>query len=147
MTERPNMREFSTIAGLILDELLENHPVRSSVSDYRAMRAMKVDDRTQKLESGRMFKEVFAATLMWLTEEGFIDAAGLIPGERARLTTRALAALNAMPPNLGGKTIGESIAEARSAGDANESSSRIASVFGDFIGSAAGSFTKSMSGG
>ncbi|PSO29818.1 hypothetical protein C7G41_24040 [Bradyrhizobium sp. MOS002] len=140
------MREFSTIAGLILDQLLEHHPIRVNISDYPVMLIMGVTDPTDKLESGRMFKEMFGATLQWLNEEEFVHGGGLSPRERLRLTTKALAVLNAVPPNLGGRSIGDSIAEAKNA-DAPEARNRIATFFGDFIGSAAGSFPKSAGSG
>lgn len=146
MDQRPNMREFSTIAGLILNQMLEEHPIRVDVNDYPIMLVMGVSDPTDKLESGRMFKEMFAATLQWLNEEEFVHSAGLTPRGGVRLTTKALAVLNAMPPSLGGRSIGDSIAEAKNA-DASEARSRIATFFGDFIGSAAGSFTKSVGSG
>jgi hypothetical protein len=146
MNSRANLREFATIAGLILDQLLEHHPIRVNISDYAVMLIMGVAEPTEKLESGRMFKEMFGATLQWLNEEGFVDSSGLTPRERIRLTTKALAVLNAMPPNLGGKSIGDSIADAKNA-DTPEGRSRIATFFGDFIGSAAGSFTKSIGSG
>ena len=146
MNSRANLREFATIAGLILDQLLEHHPIRVSINDYPVMLIMGVTDPTEKMESGRTFKEMFGATLQWLNEEGFVDSAGITPRERVRLTTKALAVLNAMPPNLGGKSIGDSIADAKNV-DPSEARGRIATFFGDFIGSAAGSFTKSVAGG
>lgn len=146
MEQRPNMREFSTIAGLILDQLLEHHPICVNIDDYPVMLIMGVSAPTEKLESGRMFKEMFGATLQWLNEEEFVHSGGFTPRESLRLTTKALAVLNAVPPNLGGRSIGDSIAEAKSV-DASEARSRIASFFGDFIGSAAGSFTKSVGSG
>jgi hypothetical protein len=142
MAAGANLNEFSAIAGLILHQLLEHHPIRVDVREDPVMTVMGVDDGTQKLESGRMFKEMFSATLMWLSEEGFAHSGGFSPRHGVRLTTKALAALNAMPPNLGGKSIGDSIAEAKGTDDA-----RIATFFGDFIGSAAGSFTKSIGSG
>ena len=105
---------------------------------------MKIEQQTQPLKFGRMFKGVFAATLQWLVQEGFIDFAGAFTGQRVCLTTKALAALNTMPTNLEGKSIGDLISDAKSEGDAGERRSRIASFFGDFIGSAAGSLTKSI---
>ena len=68
------------------------------------MQTMKIEQQTQPLKCGRMFKEVFAATLQWLVQEGFINSAGAFTGQRVCLTTKALAALNTMPTNLEGKT-------------------------------------------
>jgi hypothetical protein len=147
MDQRANMREFAIIAGLILDQLLEQHPIRVTVNDYPVMVIMGIDGPTSKLESGRMFKEMFEATFQWLLKEGFLSSSGSFSNfHGVGLTTEALAVLNAMPPNLGGKSIGESIAEAKS-GDASEARNRIATFFGDLIGSAAGSFTKSIGSG
>ncbi|MCA1467230.1 hypothetical protein I6F09_04925 [Bradyrhizobium sp. IC3195] len=144
MTPRPNMQEFATIAGLILDQLAETHPIRTRISEDAIMQTMKIEHAMQVMESGRMFKEVYTATLKWLVLEGFVDH-GLV--ELYCLTTKSLAALNAVPANLGGKSIGQSISDAKHDEDAGERRSRIASFFGDLIGSAAGSFTKSMGSG
>jgi hypothetical protein len=144
MKDRLNMAEFATIAGLILDQAAEQHPIRVSITSEPIMQTLKVEHPMQLLESGRMFKEVFAATLQWLMQEGFIDSSGHVPGQRVCLTTKALAALNAMPANLNGKSIGDSISNAKSEDDAGERQNKIATFFGDFIGSAAGSFTKSI---
>jgi hypothetical protein len=147
MSDRPNVREFSAIAGLILDELLETHPIRKDIELASIMSAMGIKEQTDKLESGRMFKEMFAGTLQWLVQEDFISSTGVSPRQRAGLTTKALAALNAMPSNLNGKSIGESINNTKGDAATNEGRNKLATIVGDLIGSAAGSFAKSSGAG
>lgn len=146
MSEQANMKEFSTIAGLILDELFQSFPMRVNLSPESAMHLMGVEHPMALLDSGRMYKEVFSSTLSWLVEEGFVNPAGINNTERCRLTAKGLAAMNVVP-DLGGNSIAESLSTSKKLAASDEGRSRIASVIGDFIGSAAGSFTKSVSSG
>src|SRR4051794_34211974 len=93
MKQRPNLQEFATIAGLILDGLLEHHPIPIVFRQERIMELKKIDSPTQNLESGRTFEEMFTATKLWLIQEDFID---FVHMSGHRLTTKGLAALNAM---------------------------------------------------
>jgi hypothetical protein len=129
-----------------MDQLLEQHPMRVDITERPIMLFMGINEPTRKMKSGWMFEEMFGATLQWLNEEGCVDSAGLNPRDSVRLTTKGLAVLNAMPPNLGGKSIGDSIADAKSS-DAPDPRNRIAAIFGDFIGASAASYIKSVASG
>jgi hypothetical protein len=147
MNTRANIREFSIVAGLILDDLLETHPIRKDIDPDSIMNAMGIKQHTDKLESGRMFKEMFGGTLQWLVQEDFVNSTGVSPRQRAGLTTKAMAALNAMPANLGGKSIADSISDAKADATTSEGRNKLATIVGDLIGSAAGSFAKSVGSG
>lgn len=41
---RPNLREFGTIAGLVLDQLVTTHPVREDVEPALIMAQMGLDN-------------------------------------------------------------------------------------------------------
>jgi hypothetical protein len=146
MIERANISEFNTIAGLILTELLVSHPIRKDIEPDTIMAAMGVSHPMLELKSGHMFKEMFSATLAWLVQEDFIHSSGTSPRQRAVLTTKALAALNAVPSAIGGRTIGESLGDLKQIEKTEDRRGMIASLFGDFIGAAAASYTKSMGG-
>jgi hypothetical protein len=61
---------------------------------------------------GRPFAEVFAHSLNWLSNEGYVRSAGSLAYEKVTLTTKGLAALNAVPQGPSA-TIGSTLATTR----------------------------------
>jgi hypothetical protein len=137
-----NISEFNTITGLVFTQLYEQFPVavdldRAAIET--AMGAAFSSGSTNVLQSGRPFDEVFAYTLVWLSNEGYVRSrtpAGLFM-KQVTLTTKGLAALNAVPQGLSA-TIGSTLATNASAGNW--------SGVGDLIGGLIGGFTKSIAG-
>jgi hypothetical protein len=138
-------KEFATIFGLILAEVHASHPIRLNLDYATIMDAMGIASPQDKLPSGLMFKEMCRATLDWLIQEQFVHAFGGV--QNLTLTTKGLAAMNAVPENLGGPSIAEAIEEAKPDAGSDAGRNRLAAIVGDFIGSAAGAFTKSVSSG
>ena len=99
-----------------------------------------------KMESGRTFGDVLAHTVGWLASEGFIHPFGVHPRERVLLTTKALAAMNAVPEKLG-QSIGSQLADAAKQGASNAGKLKLAELVGTLLGSFTGSATKSIGGG
>jgi hypothetical protein len=80
---------------------------------------------------------VFVHSLNWLSNEGYVRSAGPLPYEQVTLTTKGLAAPNAVPQGLS-TTIGSTLATNASAGNWPG--------VGDLVGGIIGGFTKSISG-
>jgi hypothetical protein len=133
-----NISEFNTITGLVFTRLYEQFPVavdldRAAIET--AMGAAFSSGSTNVLQSGRPFTEVFAHSLTWLSNEGYVRSAGPLPYEKVTLTTKGLAALNAVPQGLSA-TIGSTLA--------TNASARNWSGVGDLIGGLIGGYTKSI---
>ena len=71
---------------------------------------------------------------------------GVHPRERVLLTTKALAAINAVPEKLG-QSIGSQLANAAKQGASNAGKLKLAELVGTLLGSFTGSATKSIGGG
>lgn len=85
-----NISEFNTITGLVFTPVDLNRAAIES-----AMGAAFSSGSTNILQSGRPFTEVFAHSLAWLSNKGYVRSAGPLPYEKVTLTTKGLAALNA----------------------------------------------------
>jgi hypothetical protein len=131
-----NISEFTTITGLVFTQLYKQFPVAVNLDRAAIESAMGVaSSSSHVLQSGRPFTEVFVHSLNWLSNEGYVRSAGPLPYEQVTLTTKGLAALNAVPQGLS-TTIGSTLATNASAGN-------WAGV-GDLVGGIIGGFTKSM---
>jgi len=144
MSTTDRAKEFATISGLILANVHASHPIRINLDMNEAMYAMGVDSPTDALPSGLMFKEMFRATLDWLLQEQFVHTSG--GAQNLTLTTKGLAAMNAVPKNLG-PSVAEAIEEAKPGAGSDDGRNRFVSIIGELIGSIAGSLTKSLSSG
>lgn len=143
MSDEPpsNIQEFNTIAGLIFAQLYRNFPVVVNIDQAgiaKAIGAAANDWSSHKLPSGRTAAEMIAYTNSWLVAEDYIRCAGAHPAERVTLSTKGLAAMNAVPVGLK-QTIGTTLSTAV------EGSNH--AKIGDLIGGIFGGFTKSMAGG
>jgi hypothetical protein len=133
-----NISEFNTITGLVFTQLYEQIPVAVDLDRAAIASAMGTSaSSTQALQSSRPFTEVFAHSLNWLSNEGYVRSAGPLPYEQVTLTTKGLAALNAVPQGLS-TTIGSTLATNASAGNW--------SGVGDLVGRIMGGFTKRVTG-
>jgi hypothetical protein len=130
-----NITEFTTITGLVFNQLYEQFPVAVDID--RAAIESAISSSSHILQSGRSFDVVFAHSLNWLSNEGFVRSFGALAFEKVTLTTKGLAALNAIPQGLS-TTIGSTLATNASAGNL--------SGVGDLIGGMIGGFTKSITG-
>lgn len=139
-----NIAEFNAIAGLVFAQLYERFPMpiehiqRKSIAE--AMGVATGTWETHVLPSGRSFSEVLAASLNWLTEEGYIRSEGPGSYERVALTRKGLEALNAVPQGLSA-SVGTSLVMAAGGGSGHNWSH-----VGDLVGGVIGGFTRSMSG-
>jgi hypothetical protein len=136
----PNIREFNDITAIIFSQLYISFPVPRSLSPDEIALLLAIK-RTDQLESGRPFNEVFAHTLQRLIKEGYIESLGLIPTDRCVLTTKAMAAMNVTPERLE-QPLGSELNEITK--DAAPDKSRIAQWMGDFIGAFTGAMVKSI---
>ena len=101
-------------------------------------------DPDSRLPSGRLFKEMLALTLNWLTDEGYTRTLPGSASQKLVLSEKGLRALNAVPPSIG-ETVGSHLVHvSERTSDASERTS--ASQIADMVGSFIGGFTKSMSG-
>ncbi len=97
----PNIQEFNQIILVIFSQLYVAHPLEKTL-DPAEIAALIGVSPTGTLPSGRRFDEVFESTMRWLHVQGFTNTYGSNARERATLTARALAAMNAVPPALEG---------------------------------------------
>jgi hypothetical protein len=140
-----NIREFNEITGVIFAQLYAAFPDLLDIDPGTVAKALghSVDDQ---LESGRSFGVALSLTAGWLSREGFTRAFGAHPRSRVCLTTKGLAAMNAVPAKLQ-PPIGTQLAEAAKHGSSPEGRRKIAELAGTFLGSFTGSVTKSLGGG
>jgi hypothetical protein len=132
-----NISEFNTITGRVFTKLYGRFPLAEDLDRAAIASEMGTAISSGALQSGRPFTDVFAHSLTWLSDEGYIRSAGPLPHEKVTLTTKGLAALNAVPQGLS-VTIGSSLA--------TNASARNWSVVGDIVGGIIGGFTKSITG-
>jgi len=141
----PNIREFNEITGVIFVQLYAVFPMIDDIDADAVAKALghSLGDR---LESGRTFGDVLAYTVGWLASEDFIRSFGAHPRQRVLLTTKALAAMNAVPEKLD-RPLGSQITDAVKQGSSQEGKIKVAELVGTLFGSFAGSATKSIGGG
>jgi hypothetical protein len=134
-----NIAEFTTITGLVFTQLYKEFPVAVTIDQTAIESAMGVSapSSSHVLPSGKSFTEVFAHSLNWLRNEGYVRSGGFPYGDQVKLTTKGLATLNAVPQGLS-TTVGSTLA--------TNASSRDWSSVGDVVGGIIGGFTKSLSG-
>lgn len=141
----PNIREFNEITGGIFGQLYAIFPAIKDIDATEVANALG-HSLGDKLESGRTFGEVLAYTVGWLVSEAFIHSFGVHPRERVVLTTKALAAMNAIPEKLG-PSLGSQFANAAKQSSSDAGKIKLAELVGTFLGSFAGSTAKSVGGG
>ena len=98
-----NIQEFNTITGLIFAQLHKAFPGAEDIDRTGIAKAMGVagDDWSKHmLPSGRSFDKVLAYTIGWLNAEEYMKAYGAHPSQNVMLTTKGLAATNAVPSGL-----------------------------------------------
>jgi hypothetical protein len=141
----PNIREFNEITGVIFAELYTVFPMLLDIDADAVAKALGhlLGD---KMESGRTFGDVLAHTVGWLASEEFIRSFGAHPRERVLLTTKALAAMNAVPERLN-QSVGSQLADAAKQGSSDAGRIKLAELVGSLLGSFTGSAAKSMGGG
>lgn len=139
-----NVEEFNIVAGLVFGQLYKAFPVLIDLNREAIAEAMGFggkDWAAHRMPSGRTLSEVVAYTISWLNVENYIRASGAHPAERVALTTKGLAALNAVPPGLG-RSVGSELTDKAEKGwraDFNP--------IGDLIGGIIGGATKSLTSG
>jgi hypothetical protein len=141
----PNIREFNEITGVIFAQLYAVFPVLLDI-DADAVAKTPGHSLSDKLESGRTFGEILSYTAGWLALEGFTHASGAHARSRVCLTTKALAAMNAVPEKLQ-QPLGSQLAEAAKQGSSDAGKLKLAELVGTLLGSFTGSVTKSVGGG
>ena len=141
----PNVREFNEITGVIFAQLYAVFPALLDIDADAVAKALghSIDDR---LESGRTFGELLAYTAAWLALEGFTHPSGPHSRSRVCLTTKALAAINAVPEKLN-QSLGSQLAEAAKQGSSKAGKLKLAELVGTLLGSFTGSAAKSFNGG
>jgi hypothetical protein len=145
MSDEPlNIQEFNAITGLIFAQLHKAFPGVEDIDRAGIAKAMGVageDWSRHMLPSGRSFDKALAFTIGWLTAEEYIRAYGAHPSQNVMLTTKGLAATNAVPSGLKG-SLGIELRKA-----VEEGSPSNLSHIGDLIGGFFGGFTKSIGSG
>jgi hypothetical protein len=135
-----NIQEFNTVVGLVFAQLYKNFPEIKDLDRLAIARAMGVPDDqpvSYMMPSGMTFAHLWAYTIKWLNDEGFIRSSGSHPAAHVVLTHEGLRALNVVPQGLQ-QSIGTAVVETSGRGDL----SRI----GDLVGGIFGGFTKSITG-
>jgi hypothetical protein len=141
-----NIQEFNEITAVIFSQLYPTFPVGQNIDVDIVAKALGLTDRQQPLPSGRPFNEVFVSTLNWLIQEQFVRNLGHLAVDRVVLTAKAITVMNVVPSRLT-EPLGSQIAHAANDTSSARGKTYIAQVMGDFFGAAAGSFSKSISGG
>ncbi len=137
-----NIREFNEITGVIFAKVYAAFPEIQDIDADEVARTLG-HSLSDVLESGRTFGQMLAHTVGWLVSEGFMRSFGAHPRSRVILTTKALAAMNAIPEKLG-QSIGSQIAAAANEGSSNVGKLKLAELVGTLIGNFVGSTAKSM---
>ena len=135
----PNIKEFSQIAAVIFSELYKSFPVGQNVDLVEVAKVLGVSDINSTLPSGRSFNLVFINTLALLIREAFVHSEGPLPRDRCVLTSKAMTVMGVVPPQLK-----QPFASELSQAIKDDDEGRLATLIGDFFGSFAGSFWKSM---
>jgi hypothetical protein len=145
VAEPPNIREFNEITGVIFAQLYGAFP---DVIDIKADTVAHILGHSlqDKLESGRTFAAMLSLTAGWLASEGFIRPFGDHPRSRVGLTSKALAAMNAVPEKLK-ESLGSQISEAVKDGTSEAGKRKLAELVGSLLGSFTGSAAKAIGSG
>jgi hypothetical protein len=139
----PNIQEFNTIAGLIFAQLFKAFPIPEDIDRDGIAKTFGVvgtDWGTHILPSGRSFNVVLSNTVGWLNVEEYTKAFGAQAAQRVLLTTKGLAAMNAVRSELK-QPLGT---ELRKAVEGAPKSQINLSAIGDLIGGFFGGYTKSI---
>jgi hypothetical protein len=110
-----NIKEFATIAGLVFVQLYKAFPEPININLEAIAVAMGIDAehwREHGLPSGRRFTVAQSLTIGWLKAEGFTRSFGSHPSEQVLLATKGLVAMNALPPEPHGQSVGTKLTEA-----------------------------------
>jgi hypothetical protein len=141
--EPANIQEFNQIAALVFAQLYKAFPDLVNINRPAIAVAMGAEEQNWNsyvLASGRSAQAVISLTVGWLASEGYTKFFGDHPADRVMLTTRGLAAMNAMPSGLG-QTVGTALVRATQ-GDAFDRSK-----IGDLIGGVIAGIAKQIGGG
>jgi hypothetical protein len=141
----PNIKEFNEITAVIFSKLYDSFPVDRNLDPAEIAASLRVADINAPLPSARSFNLVLISTLGLLIREGFVHSYGNIQRERCVLATKAMAVMTFAPPGSS-QPFGVQLAEATARVTSGDDKGHIAQMMGDFFGSFAGSFWKSMSG-
>ena len=140
-----NIREFNEITGVIFARLYALFPDLVNI-DAKVVAQALGHSLQATLESGRTFAEALSLTAGWLSAEGFTRHYGSHPLERVCLTTKALAAMNAVPQKLG-SSLGAQLTQAAKQGTSEEGKRKLAELVGSLLGSFTGSAAKAIGSG
>jgi hypothetical protein len=137
-----NIREFNTIVGAIFAELYPALPIWKTLAMSHVLAVFGSSDGIA-LERRR---KVFIHTVPWLIDEGYLRLGSASTAEAPRLclAEKGLRAMNAVPAGLD-RSVGSELVE--TAKDDVGGGRKIADIVGSFIGSATGSFAKSIGSG
>jgi len=141
----PNVQEFNEITAVIFGQLYLTFPAPRAMDPEFAAHMLGLPDGRHGMSSGMIFKQVFAQTLKWLMDEGFVRGDGIPALDGVVLTAKGMAAMNVVPPSLS-RPLGSELADATGQASTEGGKRKIAELMGDFFGSLMGSFTKSISG-
>ena len=139
-----NIKEFSEITAVIFSRLYGSFPVDRNLDPAEIAKVLGIPDINANLPSGRSFNAVLIHTLALLIREGFVHSYGNLQRERCVLATKAMAAMNVVPPNLKQPFASEINNAIQNSSEASKR--RLAELMGSFFGSFAGSIWKSMGG-
>lgn len=131
----PNIQEFNQIAALIFTQLYKSFPADEDIDREGIAKAMGVvgaDWSQHQLPSGRTLGQMVAYTIGWLNTEDYTRASafGSHPAAHVLLTTKGLAAMNAVPSGLR-ESLGTELTKAVGQGS---TSSLDVNRIGDLIG-------------
>jgi hypothetical protein len=142
----PNLQEFNEITAVIFSQLYLTFPIPRAMHPEFAAHMLGLPDQRHEMSSARTFEKVFAQTLKWLVDEGFVRGEGLVGIDGVVLTTKGLAAMNVVPPSLS-RPLGSELADATEQASTEAGKRKLTELIGELFGSALGSFTKNISGG
>jgi hypothetical protein len=140
-----NIQEFNQIVGLSFAQLYKSHPAGQDIDREGIAKAMGVGEANwsqHQLPSGHTLGQMVTCTIGWLNMEQYIQSFGY-PAARVLLTTKGLAAMQAVPSGLK-ESLGAQltkVVEQKSTGGVDLS--RIGEMVGGFFAG----FTKSMGSG
>lgn len=142
---------FNTMVGLIFAQLYEQFPLESEIDQGALADAMGVSKEDAnvfhdrpiynfgKLPSGDQFYSLMVYSLKWLREEEFIRAKGENADRHVVLTSKALVAMNAVPPGLKHQdSLGSQLVGAAKGAGRNASNAAIGDIVGQIIGAGFG---------
>jgi hypothetical protein len=139
----PNLQEFNEITAVIFSQLYLTFPARRAMDPNFAAHMLGLPDGRHEMPSGRAFEKLFAQTLQWLIDEGFIRSDDNPVLDGVVLTTKGLAAINVVPPSLG-RPLGSELADATDQASTEAGKRKLTELIGELFGSALGSFTKNI---